>query len=556
MTDPRPDPADDPVDRDAPVRPTSATLQPGRLVVGICVLGVLLTGLATWATARADKDTERRLLETQTRQAAAVLSTAIVTITQSLRTALDAQSVVGPADRGTAFDRIFAQSVGPQQQFASASLWSRQRGGYHRTASLGPDPALGREPAQLREFLGRALSRTTFVVRRVTLGQRSWIAYALGDPSTGSVVYAERQLPADRRASVDRTSAFADLNYAIYLGAGTDGAAMTTTNVDPASLPLDGVTARTAVPFGDTSLNLTTSPRRHLGSSLSQRLPWILLVGGLLLTLALALLARQLARSRQRAENDTRTITTLYERVDTLYGEQRALSVRLQRALLPQANPDIPGMEISAEYVAGEQGVDIGGDWYSAIAVDDDHFAFVVGDVSGNGVDAVAEMARARFTLRAYLVDGNCAATALEKCSHQFDVATDGHIITVLVGVGNGRTGEVTVANAGHPLPLLVTEGETSFVPMRVGPPLGTGPGSYDSSTFTLSVGATLMVYTDGLVERRGESLDAGLERLQQTAHSVGARPLPELVSEVLTSMRDEGTADDIAVLALRRVRA
>lgn len=557
MTGSPSDPTDDPVDRrDAPARHTSGTLQPGRLVVGICVLGMLLTGLATWATARADKDTEQRLLQTQTRQAAAVLSTAIVTITQSLTTALDAQRVVRPAHRATAFTRIFVPNVGPQQQFVSASLWSHQGDAYHRTASLGPSPALGREPAQLRGFLGSALSSTTFVVRRVVIGSRSWIAYALADRSTGSIVYAERALPADRRAPVDRNSAFADLNYAIYLGTRTDSAAMTTTNVDPASLPLDGVTARTSVPFGDTSLILVTSPVRHLGSSLSQRLPWILLFGGLLLTLALAMLARQLARSRQRAENDTETITTLYERVDTLYGEQRALSVRLQRALLPQANPDIPGMEISSEYVAGAKGVDIGGDWYSAIAVGDDHFAFVVGDVSGNGVDAVAEMARARFTLRAYLLDGNCAATALEKCSHQFDVATDGHIVTVLVGVGNWRTGEVTVANAGHPLPLLVTGQDASFVPMTVGLPLGAGPGAYDSATFTLSVGDTLMVYTDGLVERRGENLEAGMHRLLETACPLAARPLPGFVSEVLTSMRDEGTADDIAVLALRRVTA
>jgi serine phosphatase RsbU (regulator of sigma subunit) len=71
-------------------------------------------------------------------------------------------------------------------------------------------------------------------------------------------------------------------------------------------------------------------------------------------------------------------------------------------------------MEVSSEYVAGAQGIDIGGDWYSAIPVGDETFAFVVGDVSGNGVDAVAEMARARFTLRAYLFDGNGPATALE----------------------------------------------------------------------------------------------------------------------------------------------
>ena len=373
--------------------------------------------------------------------------------------------------------------------------------------------------------------------------------------TTGFVVYAERVIPADRRASVDRTSAFADLDYAIYLGTGTDTAAMTTTDVDPASLPLKGRTARASVPFGDTGLTLITSARGHLGSTLSQRLPWVLLLGGLLLTVALALVARQLTRSRQRAESDTETITSLYQRVDALYGEQRALSVRLQRALLPHVNPGIPGMEISTEYVAGAQGIDIGGDWYSAIAVDEETFAFVVGDVSGNGVDAVAEMARARFTLRAYLFDGDGPATALEKCSRQFDVTTDGHLVTVLVGVGNWRTGEVRVANAGHPLPLLIAGPEASFVPMNVGLPLGAGVGAYEPSTFTMPVGATLIAFTDGLVERRDENIDAGMRRLLETVPPLAAAPLDSFVGDVLTSMRDEHTVDDIAVLALRRVR-
>jgi serine phosphatase RsbU (regulator of sigma subunit) len=283
-------------------------------------------------------------------------------------------------------------------------------------------------------------------------------------------------------------------------------------------------------------------------------LPWVLLVGGLLLTLASALVARQLSRSRRRAEEDTATITSLYERVDSLYGEQRALSVRLQEALLPRVNPGIPGIEISSEYVAGAQGVDIGGDWYSAIAVDEETFAFVVGDVSGNGVDAVAEMARARFTLRAYLFDGDGAATALAKCSRQFDIAADGHIITVLVGVGNWRTGEITVANAGHPLPLLSSDTGTAFVPMPVGLPLGAGPCTYDSATFALPLGATLLAYTDGLVERRGEGIDTGMQRLVEVVQPLVARPLLSLVDSVVAAMRDQDTADDIAVLALRRV--
>jgi serine phosphatase RsbU (regulator of sigma subunit) len=86
-------------------------------------------------------------------------------------------------------------------------------------------------------------------------------------------------------------------------------------------------------------------------------------------------------------------------------------------------------------------------------------------------------------------------------------------------------------------------------------PPPFTGPGTYDSSTFTMAVGTTLLAYTDGLIERRTEDIDAGLRRLIETVQPLATHPLPTFVSEVVTSMRDEDTADDIAVLALRRVR-
>ncbi len=229
------------------------------------------------------------------------------------------------------------------------------------------------------------------------------------------------------------------------------------------------------------------------------------------------------------------------------------MSVRLQHALLPQVLPEIPEHEIASQYVAGVEGVEIGGDWYSVIDVGDDHFGFVVGDVSGRGIDAVAVMARARFTLRAYLLDGNTAAEALAKCSRQFDVAEDQHIITALVGLGTWRTGEVTVANAGHPLPLLVSA-DSQYVQMPVGPPLGVGASTYGSTTFTMPPGSTLLGYTDGLVERRGEDIDIGLQRLVDAAQQHSTEPVPEFLSSLLHDLRGEGAADDIALLAVRRL--
>lgn len=530
--------------------------RPARIVALVCVIGLALTATSAWAAHRADRGTEERLLDIQTRQAAAVLTAAIGGVLQPLTTALQVQATAGPAGDPALFRRTFAPHL-DDAAFVSASLWKLEGSAVTRVASVGVAPGLDPAGDDLRRFLDRAADRATPVVTRVDVGERTRIGYALADPELGLVVYSERAIAADRRSRVEGDSAFSEIHYAIYLGDQLDPEDLTTTDVDPADLPLDGLTSTTTVPFADTVLTLVTAPSGHLGSPLSRWLPAILLLSGLLLTAATALVARQLVGARIRAEEDSATINELYQRINGLYQEQRGLFVRLQRALLPHVNPDVPQFEIASKYVAGAEGVEIGGDWYSIIAVGEDHFGFVVGDVSGRGVDAVAEMARARFTLRAYLVDGNTPAQALEKCSRQFDVTLDEHIVTVIVGLGAWRSGEIVLANAGHPLPLLVTADRAEPVPVPVGPPLGVGASSYATATLTMPPGSTLIGYTDGLVERRGEDIDAGLARLVAAAVEHGSAPVADLLTRLLESLREEGAADDIALLALRRsVRA
>jgi serine phosphatase RsbU (regulator of sigma subunit) len=525
---------------------------PRRAAALIAAACLLLTGTGTWAAARVDQNSEDRLLQVQTRQAAAVLSTAILLIQQPLGTALDAQRVVADTRQAPAFNQLMAGYVGPKKIFASASLWHRVGTRLTRMATVGAAPVMDPGSPATRAYLAKAFTKKTFTVRSVQRGDRLLVAYALADPVSGYVVLGERPVPANRRAPVDRDSAFADVHYAIYFGRSPSAEDLSTTDVDPATLPLDGRTARVSVPFGDSALTLVTTPRHHLGSSLGQRLPLIVLGVGLLLTLIAARSGYQLVRRRQDAEADTATITGLYERVDSLYGEQRELFVRLQRALLPHVDPHVPNLEIASRYVAGTQGIDIGGDWYSIIGLDDEQFGFVVGDVSGRGVDAVAVMAHARFTLRAYLLDGDPPAMALEKCSRQFDITTDGHITTALVGTGNARTGEITLASAGHPTPLLILPGSREFVRVTPGLPLGAGEASYRSTRFTMTPGSTLFCFTDGLVERRGEGIDTGMQRLADTMVPVSGSPVENMVDHALGKLRSPDASDDIAILALR----
>ncbi|GAB7003634.1 hypothetical protein JCM18899A_11050 [Nocardioides sp. AN3] len=530
---------------------------PRRVTAIVVALGVVLTAVAVWSTARVDANSEKSLLDQQTKQVAAVLSTAILVVEQPLTTALSLQAMSGPTGSPTAFTRFMASYVGsgPTRPFVSASLWRRQGDRITEVATTGAAPALPPGGSQMQGYLRHAFDVTTSSVHQVTAGAETRITWTKADPRTGFVVYAERALPANRRSPADRNSAFSTLHYAIYVGPRTTASALSTTDVLPSALPMAGRTSRAAVPLGDTVLTVVTTPRDHLGSSLSRWLPLCLLLGGLLLTALAAIAARRLARGRHDAEQDAATITRLYEQVETLYGEQRVLFERLQRALLPHVIPTLPNLEVASKYVAGALGTEIGGDWYSLVAIDEHRFAFVVGDVSGRGVDAVAVMAQARFTLRAYLLDGQGPAEALEKCSRQFDIASDGHLTTVITGVGDVRTGEITIANAGHPAPMLLN-GVVSPLIAPVGRPLGTGPACYREATFQLPPGATLFCFTDGLVERRGEDIDVGLARLASTLAGADERSVDELVAHVVDTLRNPDAADDIAALAVRRVGA
>ena len=525
---------------------------PTAVAVMIATVCLLLTGIATWAASEVDANTEHRLLVVQTRQAGAVLTSAIPAVQQPLENVLGVQKVAGRTGDPEAFRQLMSSYVGDRSVYSSASLWQRRGSTLTMIASVGPPSALPATSPEAVRYVRRAFDSSAMTVRSLSADNRRWIGYARADPATGFAVYAERAIPADRRAPVDRDSAFAQLDYAIYLGPHATNSALSTTDVDPAKLPFRGNTSRISVPFGDTTLTLVTSPREHLGAALSQRLPLYLLLGGLVLTAGASAAGQQLAQERRTAEQNAATITDLYERVDAMYARQRDLSERLQLALLPQSNPTIPQLEVASQYVAGAQGVEIGGDWYSFVDLGEGRYGFVVGDVSGRGVDAVAVMARARFTIRAYLLDGHDPAATLEKCSRQFDIDEDDHLSTALVGVGDWRTGEVVVASAGHLSPLVLCGDRADFAETKPGWPLGTGPTTYESTTLTLSAGSTLFCFTDGLVERRDEDIDAGLERLAATAQGLHERGLADLVDTTVQRLHNPDAPDDVAVLAVR----
>jgi serine phosphatase RsbU (regulator of sigma subunit) len=238
-----------------------------------------------------------------------------------------------------------------------------------------------------------------------------------------------------------------------------------------------------------------------------------------------------------------------------LYAAQRSVAQTLQHSLLAEAFPEIGGLEFGARYVAGVEGIDIGGDWYDVVRVDPGKVLLVVGDVSGRGLEAATMMAALRYAARAYAVEGHSPAAILTKLSALANIARDGHFATVLCGSLDIAAGRVTVANAGHPAPLLVSPTAAEFVETNISVPVGLGGiPTYSEVEFVFPRGSTLLLYTDGAIERRGERLDAGMQRLRDVSRGIEGS-LEVFLDEIVSGVLAGGAADDTAMLGVRWLR-
>jgi serine phosphatase RsbU (regulator of sigma subunit) len=287
------------------------------------------------------------------------------------------------------------------------------------------------------------------------------------------------------------------------------------------------------------------SPRKELGGALLARLPWAFGGFGLLLTLAAGSLVERLLRRREHAES-------LAHENASLYAEQRSVAQTLQHSLLPATLPQVEGLTLATRYVAGVKGIDIGGDWYDVVSLDNGQLLFVVGDVSGRGLRAATTMAELRYAIRAYAAQGDPPAAILTKISRLIDVGRGGEFATVLCGTIDVPARRVVLANAGHPDLLVIAANEAWYAASSIGAPVGVAGGRpYAEVTVTVPPNATLLAYTDGLIERRGEQLDVGLERLRNAAlHHRGS--IEDLLANVLARTRQTEAADDTAILGLR----
>ncbi|GAA3236686.1 hypothetical protein GCM10017691_35200 [Pseudonocardia petroleophila] len=234
---------------------------------------------------------------------------------------------------------------------------------------------------------------------------------------------------------------------------------------------------------------------------------------------------------------------------------RRELADTLQRSLLPPALPDHDRVTLAARYLPAASGSNTGGDWYDVLPLDDHHVAIVVGDVVGQGPTAAAVMGQLRSALSAYLLQTHAPAEALTWLDRWSVRVPGARASTAICVVLDTRTGDVRWARAGHPPPLVIgPDGGSQFLEDAHGAVLGvTGGPPFTEGSTTLAPGSTVILYTDGLVERRGEIVDDGFARLARAAATHCTSPVEKLVPAVLDAALDgAGPADDVALIVAR----
>jgi PAS domain S-box-containing protein len=224
----------------------------------------------------------------------------------------------------------------------------------------------------------------------------------------------------------------------------------------------------------------------------------------------------------------------------------------LQRSLLPDKLPELDGIQVAARYMPG--GGNVGGDWYDAIPLDGGRVGIAMGDVVGHGIGAAALMGQLRHAMRAYALEGHTPAGVLDRLDRVVRSLDGGQMATLLYLVMEPDHATVRFASAGHVPPLVISpESEAEYLESAPNPPLGVfDTPRHREIEHHLAPGSTIVLYTDGLVEERGVSIDHGLEALRLAASQDACHPY-ELCERLVDAMLAVHPADDdIAVLALR----
>jgi GAF domain-containing protein/anti-sigma regulatory factor (Ser/Thr protein kinase) len=231
--------------------------------------------------------------------------------------------------------------------------------------------------------------------------------------------------------------------------------------------------------------------------------------------------------------------------------EQRRLAEALQRRLLPDKLEGITGLELASRYLPAS-GESLGGDWYDAFLLPGGRIVVAVGDVVGHGLRAAAVMAQLRTALRAYAADGHPPAETVDRVNRLMWQLGPTSMTTLVYTVVHPGDERIDVVIAGHPPPLVIDpNGVADYLPLQGGLALGVSPlATYRCESYPFTAGSSVVLYTDGLVERRGKSIDEGLDELRDLARDAG--DLETFCTNVVAAMVPATIPDDVAIAAAR----
>jgi PAS domain S-box-containing protein len=236
-----------------------------------------------------------------------------------------------------------------------------------------------------------------------------------------------------------------------------------------------------------------------------------------------------------------------------LHSETLAAAVHLQHAVLPDAMPDVPGWVVASHYSPSGR-TEVGGDFYDAVPLTDGRLALFVGDVMGRGVAAAAAMAQMRAAVRAFTAVDPTPQVVMANLDAMFAQFPTEQLVTLVYAVADPRRDELAVCNAGHPPPVVLrADGSTEQLPSADGAPLAVIPQHRRQVTVPFHLGDTVLAFTDGLIERRDEDIDAGQERVLGALSTLAGPDLSGALDVVVEQLRDPDRDDDVAALAARR---
>ncbi|WP_231935210.1 SpoIIE family protein phosphatase [Micromonospora viridifaciens] len=232
------------------------------------------------------------------------------------------------------------------------------------------------------------------------------------------------------------------------------------------------------------------------------------------------------------------------------FDQEHRIAVTLQRSLLPRRLPEIAGLDLAVRYEPASAHTEVGGDFYELVMLDG-HLLVAIGDVAGHSLHAATVMAELRHAMRAYAVEGHPPGVILDRLNELMRALLPNELATICVLLLDPGSGLVRLASAGHLPALISSAGRVRFVPQSA-PLLGVRAPRPPDLEFVLPAGATLVLYTDGLIERRDTTIDEGMAALGAVATRVDD-DLDRFCQRLLVELAPPEIQDDVAVVAVRR---